>query len=172
MPMPLPWIEKIFTKLELTYGHRFLSQWPGVSTDAIKADWQHELDGLERRPEAIAYALAHLPPDNPVNVLQFREICRSTPEPEFKALPKPEADKEGVKRVMSEVQVILQNKPLDVLHRQREHMRMEMGGIKLGRAQREFWRVALRNELLIKTGIDTSKPFKIDQLRVALEAAA
>lgn len=172
MPMPLPWIEKIFTKLELTYGHRFLSQWPGASSSVIKADWQHELDGMERHPEAIAYALAHLPPDNPVNVLQFRELCRRAPLPQVAALPAPEVDQEGVKRVLGQVQTIVNKAAPDVLHRQREHMRMELGGQKLGRAQREFWRVALRRELLAKTGIDTGSPFKLDDLRVALGGAA
>lgn len=172
MPMPLPWVDKIFLKLEMIYGHRFLSQWPGASVEAVKADWQHELDGMERNPEAIAYALSHLPHDNPVNVLQFREICRRMPEPAFKALAQPEADKEGVKKVLGEVQSIVKKPANDVLHRQREHMQMELDGQMLGRAQREFWRVALRRELLVKTGIDTGRPFKLDALRDALKARA
>lgn len=167
MPMPLSWVDKIFLKLEMSYGHRFLSQWPGASPEAIKADWQHELDGMEKHPDAIAYALSNLPPDNPVNVLQFRELCRRAPEPVYKALPAPEVDREKAQEVVTKVKAAMA--PIgDHLSRQREHMRMEMDGLKLDKVQREFWRVALNREILAKTGIDTKKPFSLQELKAAL----
>lgn len=96
MSLPDPWVEKIFTKLSLIYGRAFLSQYEGVDMLAVKADWAHELAGFENMPEAIAYALKHLPMDRPPNVLQFRALCRKVPPPEFKALPAPKADREKV----------------------------------------------------------------------------
>lgn len=96
MSLPDPWVEKIFTKLSLVYGRAFLSQYEGMDLLAVKADWAHELAGFEKLPDALAYALKHLPIDRPPNVLQFRALCRKVPTPEFKALPVPKADREKV----------------------------------------------------------------------------
>lgn len=100
MSLPDPWVEKIFTKLSLVYGRAFLSQYEGMDLLAVKADWAHELAGFENMPEAIAYALKHLPMDRPPNVLQFRALCRKVPEPVFKALPAPKADREKVRAML------------------------------------------------------------------------
>lgn len=147
MPMPSAWIDKIFMKLELTYGHRFLSQWTGVDSSVIKADWAHELDGFEKHPESIAYALKHLPTEQPPTVLVFRNLCRNAPLPEFKALPAPEVDKEKAQEaVQKALQAIkFQGDYLDPIRRLRER---ELRGDKtLTKGQREFWRTALKHEL-------------------------
>jgi hypothetical protein len=100
MSLPESWIDKIFTKLQLTYGRTFSSQYEGLDPLAVKADWAHELSGFEKHPEAIAYGLKHLPMDRPPNVLQFRALCRKLPPPEFKALPAPKADQEKVRAML------------------------------------------------------------------------
>lgn len=56
----------------------------------------------------------------------------------------------------------------DVLHRQREHMRLELQGVKLNKAQRDFWRVALRSEILSRYGIDTARGFRLEELGKAI----
>jgi hypothetical protein len=97
MSLPAHWIDKIFEKLTLVYGREFLNRWEGVPIEAVKDDWAHELEGFERWPEAIAFALKTLPPDRPPTVLQFRDICRKAPAKEFKQLPPPKPDPEKVR---------------------------------------------------------------------------
>ena len=58
MGMPSAWIDRIFDKLTLTYGQAFLNRWKDLDLNAVKSDWMHELDGMERHPEAIAFALS------------------------------------------------------------------------------------------------------------------
>lgn len=167
MPMPSHWIDKLFTKLELTYGKRFMEQWPGVSTEVVKADWAHELDGMEKHAESIRWALAHLPVDFPPTVLQFRELCRRAPGPSFKALPAPEINKSVAAKALAKAMDAV--KPHhDVLFRQRQHMRMELAGERLSSRQREFWRIALRSEILARFGIDTAEKFNLADLHAAM----
>lgn len=82
-------IEVVFTKLSMVYGRDFLGRWEGLDLGAVRADWAHELAGL--KPESVAYALKHLPPVKPPTVLEFREIARKRPPPEYKALAAPAA---------------------------------------------------------------------------------
>jgi len=93
MALPSEWIDRLFARLELAYGHRFLSQWPGIDPAVVKADWAEKLDGFERHREALQFALENLPADNPVNAMQFRELARRAPDKPVKALPAPPPDK-------------------------------------------------------------------------------
>ncbi len=90
MSLPLPWVDKIFAKLTLVYGHDFLNRWRDLDLEAVKADWAHELAGFERHPEAIAFALTALPSGKPPTVLEFSDMARKCPPPVFEALPRPE----------------------------------------------------------------------------------
>lgn len=101
MSLPLPWVDRIFTKLTLVYGHDFLNRWRDLDLDAVKADWAHELSGYETQPEALAHALKYLPPGKPPTVLEFRDLARKCPPPVFKALPAPEATPEQKAKVKS-----------------------------------------------------------------------
>lgn len=169
MPMPASWIDRIFDKLTMVYGHQFIGRWSGLDLVKVKADWAHELDGLEARPKAIAYALQHLDPDQPPTVLQFREICRRAPEPKPPALPAPEVNQAAAAAAIERA-VMQATKPRsDLLARQREHMRLEIQGVQLNKAQRDFWRVALRSELLGAYGIDTGSKFDLAELGRAIE---
>ncbi len=100
MPLPKPWVEKIFEKLTLVYGRQFMDRWEGLDLEAVKADWAHELEQMENHPEMIGYALQHLTPERPPTVLQFREIARQMPPPKFEALPAPAADREKVRLLL------------------------------------------------------------------------
>lgn len=91
MSLPAKWVEALFTKLTLAYGRDFLGRWEGIDLADVKTDWGHELAGFERHPEAIAYALANLPPKAPT-VLEFRAICRRAPVQDAPRLEAPAAD--------------------------------------------------------------------------------
>lgn len=91
MSLPAKWVEALFTKLTLAYGRDFLGRWEGIDLADVKTDWGHELAGFERHPEAIAYALANLPPKAPT-VLEFRAICRRAPVQDAPRLEAPVAD--------------------------------------------------------------------------------
>lgn len=72
MSLPFVFIDQIFSKLTLIYGRDFASRWEGMNISDVKADWAHELDGLDRSPQRIAYALKNLPTSKPPTVLEFR----------------------------------------------------------------------------------------------------
>ena len=169
MSVPSAWIERIFEKLTLVYGAEFLNRWKGVPLEEVKADWARELDGLENRPEAIKYALEHLPTDKAPTVLQFRELTRRAPEKQAIALPPPEVNPAAVARAVAMANAAF-NTPVDRLARQREHMAMELRGERLSPAQCDFWRRALRTELVQRYGIDTAeRGFHIDHLAEAVQ---
>lgn len=95
MSLPSAWTDKIFTKLSLAYGRDFIGRWEGIDLNDVKTDWSHELSGFDAHPEAIAYALANLPP-KPPTVLEFRAIARRAPTPAAPRLEAPKADPEKV----------------------------------------------------------------------------
>lgn len=100
MSLPLNWVDKIFAKLALTYGHAFLSRWDGLPMDEVKADWALELRGFAQSPDAIKHALEHLPPDRPPTVLEFRNLCIRRPEVSSALLPSPKVNKEIMRRCL------------------------------------------------------------------------
>ncbi len=95
MSLPSNWTDKIFAKLTLAYGRDFLGRWEGIDLNDVKTDWSHELSGFDSHPEAIAYALANLPPKAPT-VIEFRAIARRAPLPDVPRLEAPRADPERV----------------------------------------------------------------------------
>lgn len=169
MSIPSAWIDRIFEKLTLVYGAEFLNRWKGGPLDEVKADWAKELDGLENRHEAIKYALQHLPTDKAPTVLQFRELTRRAPDKQAPALPAPEVNPAAVARAIEMANKAF-NTPIDRLARQREHMAMELRGERVSPAQRDFWRRALRTELIHRYGIDTEeRGFHIEHLAEAVQ---
>ena len=72
-------VDLIFGKCALVYGRDFSGKWEGMNLAEVKADWIRELGGFLSRPTAVRYALEHLPPDRPPNVLQFRALCNAGP---------------------------------------------------------------------------------------------
>lgn len=95
MSLPTKWVEALFTKLTLAYGRDFVGRWEGIDLNDVKTDWAHELSGFERHPEAIAYALANLPPKAPT-VIEFRTLARRAPLPELPRLEAPVASPERI----------------------------------------------------------------------------
>jgi hypothetical protein len=93
MSLPLPWVEKIFEKLTLTYGQAFLARWRDIDLNAVKSDWMHELSSFQQSPNRIAFALEHLP-ERPPSVIDFKALCAQYKPPEPVKLPEPPADPE------------------------------------------------------------------------------
>lgn len=102
MSLPIEWVERIFAKLTLAYGRDFLGRWEGVDLADVKTDWAHELEGFGAHPEAIAYALANLPPKAPT-VIEFRSVARRAPAPDVPRIEAPRADPERVNAEMAKL---------------------------------------------------------------------
>lgn len=152
MSLPEAWTNRIFEKLTLTYGQRFLGLYSGVDIEAVKADWGHELRGYAQSPNALKHALEHLPTEKAPNVLEFRELCRRAPAPKHTTI-----DYKGIKPdpvMLAKAAEALKNdshpKSWAYLLRKREG-----SGSNLSRAQREMWREAL--------GLDPTAPAKETQ---------
>ena len=86
--LPNAWVEKIFDRLQGIYGREFTGQYSTGMVNGIdpglenaKATWAEELGSFVKWPEAIAYALEHLPERVP-NCIKFKELCRMAPRPE------------------------------------------------------------------------------------------
>lgn len=117
MSLPLPWIDRIFEKLTVTYGASFLHRWRDVDIGDVKSDWAHELAGFDRTPWAIAFALANLPESAPT-VVTFRAICRQAPAPqEAPALPPPKADPARVAAELAKLAPMREVRPSSAMNR-------------------------------------------------------
>jgi len=113
MSLPLDYVEAIFTKLSLVYGRSFLDRWAGIDMERVKADWGHELAGLERSPKSIAHALQNLPADKPPTVLEFRKIAWSMPAADMPAIEHTPASKKVIAAVLGGFTRDDTNKPDD-----------------------------------------------------------
>lgn len=100
--IPSGWVDSIFVKLSLTYGREFLDRYAGMPISDVKANWAHELRGFSDRPDAIKYAIAHLPPTEAPTALVFRDMCRKyVRETGALYLPPPEGDREEAKKALA-----------------------------------------------------------------------
>ena len=144
MSLPAAWVEKLFAKLTVTYGRDFSARWEGLDPDAVKADWAETLGGYVANPDAIGYALEHLPADKPPTVLSFAEICRRAPVAAPLALPAPPPDPEIAKTALSAIKRMNNRSPGDRSWAHRLKDREERNtGSRLTQFQRDAWREAL-----------------------------
>lgn len=140
MSLPSAWTEKIFAKLMLTYGQRFLGLYSGIDLEAVKADWGHELRGYAQSPNAIKHALEHLPTDKAPNVLEFRELCRRAPSPRHPTLSWTGTTPDPSVIAKAKEALVSKSHPKAWAHALRSR---EARGGKLTLAQRDMWREAL-----------------------------
>jgi len=80
----------------VTYGQAFLRRWADIDMNTVKSDWAHELDGFDRNPKAIAFALSNLDPEKPPTVLQFRALAYKAPSDQPEAIDQPKATQERI----------------------------------------------------------------------------
>lgn len=145
--LPNDIVEKIFTRMSVTYGAAWAQMWGGLEDlSKVKAQWATELGGFAARPEAIQHALDHLPVDWPPNSLQFRVICMNAPEDNVPQLPGMPAQKADIGRLRANMERLAQ------LKAEREKrpkqwaydlQQRERNGEQLTEQQRKDWRFAL-----------------------------
>lgn len=100
--LPEQWIDALFARLTGLYGNRFTNMWANIEPQLVRNTWAVELAGV--RPEAIRYALEHLPDEFPPTALQFKKICFMCPE-QAPALPNNKtASPEVVRTVLQALQ--------------------------------------------------------------------
>lgn len=103
MPLPAAWVNALFDRLTVRYGESFQRQYGKLDPELVKADWAQVLDGMRDHPEAIAWALDHLPADYPPTALRFRDLCRAAPRHEAPALAAPVASREVVHAAIARI---------------------------------------------------------------------
>lgn len=103
MSFPVSWVDALFSKFAVLYGNKFTSQYAGADMEALRNEWVRQLDGFENHQDALRYAMNNLPADWPPTVLEFKQLARRAPPPEFKALPAPKADPKRVAEAMSQM---------------------------------------------------------------------
>lgn len=144
MSLPIPWVTKIFDKLTLVYGRAFRARWDGLAIEDVKADWAQELSGFAENPDAIAYALKHIPADKPPTVLQFKDLCRKAPPKEFAKLAyTPDRRQYDDLQLGSKVAAVLNANRPDPKGWAWKLKEREDKGENLTQVQRDFWREAL-----------------------------
>jgi hypothetical protein len=143
MSLPAAWVDRIFDKLTLAYGHDFLRKWEGLDMGAVKADWGQELGGYTLNPGALRYALDHLPADKAPNAKQFRGLCMNRPDQKPALLPAPITAPSP--DVVEKIAALA--KPAATRAHPRDWARRlearEKAGEPLSHSQREAWRLAL-----------------------------
>lgn len=179
--LPERWVHSLWAEMRANYGARWDRQFPVPpcmpGTDpakhahehiaGIQAVWAKRLGHLQSNPKALRFALDHLP-ENPPTLPEFASLCNRRPDKQAPALEAPPVNKAVAEAALAKAATIT-GPHGDLLFRQREHMRMEIAGERLSMRQREFWRIALRSEVLRKYGIDTAEPFSISDLAEAIQ---
>ncbi len=147
MSLPADWVDRIFERLALVYGHSFSRRWEGMDAHQVKQVWARELAGYERRPKALQYALQHLPQSEPPTAIAFRLLCVKCPDDDEAlklADQRPRADLPRLAAELRRLQSIRSQhagKPRAWAERLRDR---EKAGEPLSDSQRQAWRNALR----------------------------
>lgn len=104
MSMPLQAVDRLFSRLTMTYGPSFTRTFDGLDLNEVKSLWGHELSfyNTHEKMSDIAWALENLPERAP-NVIEFKNLCRKAPKQEAPRLPEPKADPERLKRELSKL---------------------------------------------------------------------
>lgn len=145
--LPEAWVRKIFATMRATYGAAFDRQWqcpagtdPAEHAAEMIGHWARELRGYQQSPQAIAYALDHLPA-NPPNLIEFKTLCRGAPQYTQKQLEGPKVTPE---KMLEAVAAIAKPEPThDSKKWAKDLQAIEQRGGKLTLAQRAMWRAAL-----------------------------
>lgn len=75
--------------LERRYGSDWTARWANVPREELLAAWGDELAAFAGRPDALAWALRHLPERAP-SAPAFRRLCEGAPRPQLHE-PRPDA---------------------------------------------------------------------------------
>lgn len=138
-------IDRLFDRLAATYGAAWDRSLGATPVLDAKALWAHELQVFAERLEAVVWALDQLP-EHPVNVIQFRNLCRQAPAAIALPLPEPKADPARVAAELAKLGTLratVTAQPSNMkawAHRLRAR---EVGGGRLSVVQSSSWREAL-----------------------------
>jgi hypothetical protein len=102
MSLPVAWVDRIFLKLTHNYGLEFLNRYKGQDMNDIKSDWCDQLQGYEKSPDSIVFALDNLP-EKPPTAQVFKALCRQAPVREVPALPLPKVNPEIAAKVFEAI---------------------------------------------------------------------
>lgn len=105
MALPDSWLDRLFGKLALRYADAWIRKWDGFDMADVRAEWAEQLAGLERRPDALRYALEYLPIDRPPNSAQFKALCDRAPvgNPLQIEGPKPPVNRNAIEQLREKV---------------------------------------------------------------------
>jgi len=81
MSLPTQAIDRMFSRLQGTYGSAWERSHGATPLSDVKAVWGHELSGFGDKLKMIAWALENLPERCP-NVIEFRNLARRAPTDE------------------------------------------------------------------------------------------
>ncbi|QIM51606.1 hypothetical protein [Hydrogenophaga crocea] len=102
MSLSLQAIDRLFTRMSVTYGEAWNRSLGQAPINDVKSVWAHELGVFANSLTRIAWALENLPAKCP-NVIEFRNLCRQAPMPEAPRLPEPKADPERVRAELAKL---------------------------------------------------------------------
>jgi hypothetical protein len=104
MSMPLQAVDRLFSRLTMTYGPSFTRTFDGLDLNEVKSLWSHELSfyNTHEKMSDIAWALENLPERAP-NVIEFKNLCRKAPKREAPKLPEPKANPERLKAELAKL---------------------------------------------------------------------
>jgi len=102
MSLPLPAVERLFDRLNLTYGSEFKRKWDGLDVNDVKSNWAYELGIFAENLKAIGWALENLPERCP-NLIEFKALCKQAPRPETPKLDYGKADGQVVDAELAKI---------------------------------------------------------------------
>ena len=96
--LPPGWIERIFVRLQATYGNKFAEMWKGQDMRDVMALWASELARYRGTDISGAFdRMAREHPSWPPTLYEFADLCKAAAKPEaFHALPRPQIDQATV----------------------------------------------------------------------------
>jgi hypothetical protein len=151
--LPDSWVQRIWAGMRATYGAAFDRMWaapPGADpvqhAQTTIAHWAKELGRFQSNPQALSYALDHLPP-NPPNLIEFRALCNRRPDLPPPALDAPRPNPARVQQVIAGIRRPVESRdPLETLRALAESDARDgtYNGKPVTLAQRQTYRQALR----------------------------
>lgn len=143
-PIPLHWVESLFSRMAIRYGALWLNHWQGIDLDAVKLDWATELAGLSN--EALKFGVVNLPLDKPPTLGQFKALCLRSPVGVQRMLTNDvKADPQRVKQLAEKARLATALKrSKNRLQWAYDLQEREKNGEHLNAAQMLMWRDALR----------------------------
>jgi len=148
MSLPFKAVDRLFDRMISTYGAQWSRQWADVPINEIKTAWAHELAAYTTNLNAIGWALENLPMKVP-NLIEFKQLCKQAPRPEYKALEQPKADADVVDKELAKIAAEAFKAPVDKLGNSDHKLwakklkERDKAGENITMIQKRFYQIAL-----------------------------